>query len=149
MRRASRLRATSPRVSAATAGPNTSPITARMVLAISTGQKLGRAKITVVPTARTRSATTLLPLVGQKLAAANKEFATAMMSACIVAAQLVMLPIAVFCGRTADRLGRKPILLVGFAILPIRAVLYTLSDNSAGLSACSSSMASAPAYSAR
>src|SRR5207244_12420365 len=63
----------------------------------------------------------LLPLVGQKLALANPEFATAMMSSCIVAAQLVMLPIALFVGWTADRIGRKPILLAGFAILPIRA----------------------------
>ena len=53
-----------------------------------------------------------------------------MMSACIVAAQLVMLPIALVVGNSADSWGRKPILLVGFAILPIRAVLYTFSDNS-------------------
>jgi len=33
-------------------------------------------------------------------------------------------------GRTADTWGRKPLFLAGFAILPIRAVLYTLSDNS-------------------
>ncbi|WP_200478035.1 MFS transporter [Azospirillum brasilense] len=75
----------------------------------------------------------LLPLVGQKLAAAHPEWATVMMSSCIIAAQLVMLPIAVLVGRTADQWGRKPILLVGFAILPLRAVLYTLSDNSAWL----------------
>jgi MFS family permease len=72
----------------------------------------------------------LLPLVGQKLAVAFPEEATAMMSACIVAAQAVMLPIAVLVGRTADSWGRKPLFLAGFAILPIRAVLYTLSDNS-------------------
>jgi MFS family permease len=72
----------------------------------------------------------LLPLVGQKLAAAFPKEATAMMSACIVAAQLVMLPIALVVGRTADSWGRKPLFLAGFAILPIRAVLYTLSDNS-------------------
>jgi MFS family permease len=75
----------------------------------------------------------LLPLVGQKLATASPHYATAMMSSCIIAAQLVMLPIALLVGRTADRLGRRPILLVGFAILPIRAVLYTLSDDSAWL----------------
>ncbi len=75
----------------------------------------------------------LLPLVGQKLAAAHKDIATAMMSACIIAAQLIMLPIALLVGRNADRLGRKPILLVGFGILPVRAVLYTFSDNSAWL----------------
>jgi MFS family permease len=75
----------------------------------------------------------LLPLVGQKLAFANKEFATAMMSSCIIAAQLVMLPIALFAGRKADRWGRKPILLIGFAILPVRAFLYTLSNDSGWL----------------
>jgi MFS family permease len=72
----------------------------------------------------------LLPLVGQKLAAAYPQEATAMMSSCIVAAQLVMLPIALLVGRTADSWGRKPLFLAGFAILPIRAVLYPLSDNS-------------------
>jgi MFS family permease len=72
----------------------------------------------------------LLPLVGQKLAAAYPEEATAMMSACIVAAQMVMAPIALLVGRTADSWGRKPLFLAGFAILPIRAVLYTFSDNS-------------------
>jgi MFS family permease len=72
----------------------------------------------------------LLPLVGQKLAAAFPDEATAMMSACIVAAQTVMMPIALLVGRTADSWGRKPLFLAGFAILPIRAVLYTLSDNS-------------------
>jgi MFS family permease len=72
----------------------------------------------------------LLPLVGQKLAAAYPQEATAMMSACIVAAQAVMLPIALLVGRTADSWGRKPLFLAGFAILPVRAVLYTLSDNS-------------------
>jgi MFS family permease len=40
-----------------------------------------------------------------------------------------MLPIAVFVGRNADRLGRRPIFLVAFAVPPIRAALYTLSDN--------------------
>ena len=75
----------------------------------------------------------LLPLVGQKLAAAHKDLATAMMSACIIAAQLIMLPIALAVGRLADRIGRKPILLAGFAILPVRAVLYTFSDQPAWL----------------
>ena len=72
----------------------------------------------------------LLALVGQKLATAYPKEATAMMSACIIAAQAVMLPIAVLVGFKADSWGRKPLFLAGFAILPIRAVLYTLSDNS-------------------
>ncbi len=44
-----------------------------------------------------------------------------------------MLPIALAVGRYADRIGRKPILLIGFTILPIRALLYTLSDNTGWL----------------
>lgn len=75
----------------------------------------------------------LLPLVGQKLAIMQPKLATAMMSSCIIAAQLVMLPIAVFVGNNADRWGRKPIFLVGFLILPIRALLYPVSDNPAWL----------------
>jgi len=71
----------------------------------------------------------LLPLVGQKLAVAFPEEATAMMSACIVAAQVVMAPIALLVGRTADSWGRKPLFLAGFAVLPIRAALYPLSDD--------------------
>ncbi len=75
----------------------------------------------------------LLPLVGQKLAFAHKEWATAMMSACIIAAQMIMLPIALMVGINADRWGRKPILLIGFGILPVRAVLYTFSNATAWL----------------
>ena len=71
----------------------------------------------------------LLPLVGQKLARSHPAWATAMLSSCIVAAQLIMLPVSLVVGRTADRLGRKPILLLGFAVLPVRALLYTLSDS--------------------
>ena len=52
-----------------------------------------------------------------------------MMSFCMVAAQGVMLPIAILVGRSADSwaVGRSS--LCAFAILPIRAALYTLSDN--------------------
>jgi MFS family permease len=75
----------------------------------------------------------LLPLVGQKLALAHPDLATAMMSFCIIAAQTIMLPIALLVGYGADRWGRKPILLLGFAVLPLRAALYTLSDSSAWL----------------
>ena len=71
----------------------------------------------------------LLPLVGQKLALEFPKEATAMMSFCMIAAQGVMLPIAILVGRNADGWGRRPIFLLAFAVLPIRAALYTLSDN--------------------
>ncbi|WP_225613446.1 MFS transporter [Pseudomonas sp. Pdm06] len=71
----------------------------------------------------------MLPLVSQKLAQANVHLATPLTSACIVAAQLVMVPMAWLVGVKADAWGRKPLLLAGFLILPIRGVLYVLSDD--------------------
>ncbi|ANH97994.1 MFS transporter [Pseudomonas koreensis] len=71
----------------------------------------------------------MLPLVSQKLAQVNLQMATPLTSACIVAAQLVMVPVALLVGAKADVWGRKPLLLAGFLILPLRGVLYTLSDD--------------------
>jgi MFS family permease len=71
----------------------------------------------------------MLPLVGQKLALQDKNLGTSLMAACIVAAQIVMVPMAMLVGATADRLGRKPLFLAGLLVLPIRGVLYTFSDN--------------------
>ncbi len=71
----------------------------------------------------------MLPLVSQKLAQINLRMATPLTSACIVAAQLVMIPMAMLVGSKADTWGRKPILLAGFLILPLRGVLYVVSDD--------------------
>jgi MFS family permease len=71
----------------------------------------------------------MLPLVGQKLALVNKELGTTLMSVCIVAAQLVMVPVAILVGRNADTWGRKPIFAAALAVLALRGALYPLSDN--------------------
>ncbi|MEW5716261.1 MFS transporter [Pseudomonas sp. SB113] len=71
----------------------------------------------------------MLPLVSQKLSQINLQMATPLTSACIVAAQLVMVPMAWLVGSKADVWGRKPLLLFGFLILPLRGVLYTLSSD--------------------
>jgi len=55
------------------------------------------------------------------------------MSACIVAAQLVMVPVAMLVGRKADAWGNKMFFLAALLILPLRAALYTLSDKAAWL----------------
>jgi MFS family permease len=75
----------------------------------------------------------LLALAAQKLAIAHPDVATALTSACIIIAQVVMVPMAMLVGRMADSWGRKPLFLVAFAVLPIRAVLYTFSDDAAWL----------------
>jgi MFS family permease len=71
----------------------------------------------------------MLPLVGQKLALQDNKLGTTFMAACIVAAQIVMVPMAMLVGARADQWGRKPLFLAGFLILPLRGCLYTLSDN--------------------
>jgi predicted MFS family arabinose efflux permease len=70
----------------------------------------------------------MLPLVGQRLADGKATGASLYMSACIIVAQLVMIPVSTWAGSLAHA-GRKPVFLLGFAILPIRGVLYTFSDN--------------------
>lgn len=71
----------------------------------------------------------MLPLVGQKLALVNQNLGTTLMSVCIVAAQLVMVPVAILVGRTADSFGRKPLFAVALGVLALRGALYPVSDN--------------------
>lgn len=71
----------------------------------------------------------MLPVVGQKLALQDKNLGTSLMSACIVAAQIVMVPMALLVGAKADVWGRKPLFAAGIAVLALRGVLYTFSDN--------------------
>ncbi|MCC8959049.1 MFS transporter, partial [Bradyrhizobium sp. Pear77] len=71
----------------------------------------------------------MLPLVGQKLALINRNLGTSLMSVCIIAAQLAMVPVAMLVGRKADVWGRKPIFAVALAVLAVRGALYPLSDN--------------------
>jgi MFS family permease len=75
----------------------------------------------------------MLPLVGQKLALQDKTLGTSLMSACITAAQIVMVPMAMLVGARADRWGHKRFFLAALLILPLRGALYTLSDNKAWL----------------
>ena len=75
----------------------------------------------------------MLPLVGQKLALQDKNLGTSLMSACITAAQIVMVPMAILVGARADRWGHKRFFLAALLILPVRGALYTLSDNQAWL----------------
>ncbi len=71
----------------------------------------------------------MLPLVGQKLALADRDLGTTLMSVCIVAAQLVMVPVAMLVGHKADVWGRKPIFAAALGVLALRGALYPLSDN--------------------
>lgn len=72
----------------------------------------------------------MLTSVSQLLAkTVGKDQATSLTAACIVAAQLVMVPVAIVVGRHTDKWGTKPIFLTGFAFLAARGALYTLSND--------------------
>ncbi len=72
----------------------------------------------------------MLPLVGESLSKENAGRSSFYMSACIIAAQFVMIPVAFLTGRLAGIWGRKPLFLIGFAVLGIRGLLYTLGKSS-------------------
>jgi MFS family permease len=55
--------------------------------------------------------------------------ATSLTAACIVAAQLVMVPVAIIVGRNTERWGTKPTFLVAFGFLAARGALYTVSND--------------------
>ena len=71
----------------------------------------------------------MLPLIGQKLSLGHPRGSSLFMAVCIVGAQTVMIPVALAAGRFAHSWGRKAVFLIGFAALPLRGALYTLSDN--------------------
>lgn len=68
----------------------------------------------------------MLPQLGELLAHGSVKAAAPFMGACVAITQIVMLCTAVFIGRYANRHGRKGLLLLGFGVLPVRAVLYTV-----------------------
>ena len=71
----------------------------------------------------------MLPMAGQVLALTHPGTDTIALSACIIAAQLVMVGVAWAVGRASARgIGRKPIFLLALAVLPVRGVLFSFTS---------------------
>lgn len=69
----------------------------------------------------------MLPMAGQVLAQTHPGADAIALSACIIAAQLIMVGVALAVGRASARgIGRKPIFLVALAVLPVRGVLFSV-----------------------
>jgi MFS family permease len=71
----------------------------------------------------------MLPLVNGMLAPEGKRQAAPLVAALIIVPQIIVGLLAPWVGRQAEKHGRKLLLLVGFAALPIRAVLFASTDN--------------------
>jgi predicted MFS family arabinose efflux permease len=72
----------------------------------------------------------MLPMAGQVLAQTHPGSDTIALSACIIAAQFVMVGVAWCVGRaSAKGIGRKPIFLLALAVLPVRGVLFSITSS--------------------
>jgi MFS family permease len=66
----------------------------------------------------------MLPLMGSVVTMRSSQWATVLIAACIVVPQIVVAALSPWVGRQAERWGRRPMLLLGFAALPIRGILF-------------------------
>ncbi len=72
----------------------------------------------------------MLPMAGQVLAQKHPGEDTIALSACIIAAQFVMVGVAWAVGRASARgIGRKPIFLLALAVLPLRGLLFSVASS--------------------
>jgi predicted MFS family arabinose efflux permease len=71
----------------------------------------------------------MLPLMGSVMTMRSARWATLLIAACIVVPQLVVAALSPWFGSRAEIWGRRPLLLIGFAALPIRGVLFALVSN--------------------
>ena len=76
----------------------------------------------------------MLPLAGQVVGQAHPGEDAMALSACIIAAQIVMVGVAWAVGRALRAgYGRKTIFLVALAVLPVRGVLFTMTSSPYGI----------------
>src|ERR1019366_8077016 len=73
----------------------------------------------------------MLPLLATVLAAGKARQAAPLLSSCIMTTQVVVVLFAPWCGRQAERWGRRPLLLLGFAFLPLRGLLFSMTTQPA------------------
>jgi len=71
----------------------------------------------------------MLPLMGSVVTMQSSQWATVIIAACIVVPQLVVAVSSPWIGTRAQIWGRRPLLLIGFAALPIRGLLFASVTN--------------------
>jgi predicted MFS family arabinose efflux permease len=68
----------------------------------------------------------MLPLMGSLLTVRSSEWASTLIAACIIVPQLIVAGFAPAIGRAADSWGRRPLLLLCFAALVARGLLFAI-----------------------
>jgi MFS family permease len=70
----------------------------------------------------------MLPLLGEMLSKGHGRSSMMFMSACVITTQVVVTLLATWSSIKARQWGRKPLLLIAFGVLPVRGLLYTLTN---------------------
>ncbi len=73
----------------------------------------------------------MLPLVANEVTRSTGAGANLVIAACVVVPQVIVAGLSPLVGRTAESWGRRPVLLLGFAALPVRGVLLALNAHPA------------------
>ncbi len=68
--------------------------------------------------------TAMLPLIGGIVTERAERWAAVLIALCIIVPQIIVVLVAPWLGGEAENWGRKPLLLIGFATLPLRGVLF-------------------------
>jgi MFS family permease len=71
----------------------------------------------------------ILPLIGEALAHGEGRLSSLVISALVVAPQLIVAVLAPWVGRTANSWGRRPLLLSGLGVVPIRSGLFAFTSD--------------------
>ena len=71
----------------------------------------------------------MLPLMGSVLTMRSANWATVLIAACIVVPQIIVAALSPWIGARAQVWGRRPLLLIGFAALPLRGLLFAVVGN--------------------
>ena len=71
----------------------------------------------------------MLPLAGEELTYRNGSTASLIVSALIIVPQIVVVLAAPWAGRQAQSWGRRPLLVIGFGALALRALLFAMTAN--------------------
>ncbi|WP_131113022.1 MFS transporter [Lichenihabitans psoromatis] len=71
----------------------------------------------------------MLPLAASMLTLRSSSAATALVAAAIVVPQVIVAILSPIVGLKAQKWGRKPLLLIGFAALPLRGLIFSLTSD--------------------
>jgi MFS family permease len=71
----------------------------------------------------------VLPLAGEALVRTSKTDSSLIISALIIVPQVLVALMAPWAGRQAQSWGRRPLLIIGFAALPVRALGFALTSD--------------------